>query len=196
VRERSDDPEVRSTTLRVEQSTARLHQALRALVELSALSADQLDVDAVDVELGTYADRLSQRWTRPAAERGMLLTVEAWPDPATTVRADQTRIDQIADALISNAVRHGAGRVSIEIEVRADPRPELVLRVADEGPGIPEDLRPVVFEPFQRADDTDSGFGIGLTLAQWVASGLGGTLALLPSDGGTVFEAVLPVEAG
>jgi signal transduction histidine kinase len=124
-------------------------------------------------------------------------------DDQVCVCGNPIAIEQIVVNLLVNATEAAAGapvRVRITSE-RVAPRPgkqpwraldEMVLiRVADDGPGIPYDRRHAVFEPFVtwKADGT----GLGLTLASEAAASLGGHLALEESKAGASFALVLPV---
>lgn len=79
--------------------------------------------------------------------------------------------------LVQNAIRHGV-RASIHIEDGA----QLILRVYDEGPGIPEDMLEKVFEPFFRLEHSRNrdtgGTGLGLSIARDIAQAHGGSLSL------------------
>ena len=129
---------------------------------------------------------------------GELTDVDEFPDtPAgVVVVADQAAVRGMLVNLLENGRRHG-GRVRISL------RPEdadAVIRVGDDGPGISPADRDRVFDRFYRAADRRSspGAGLGLPIARATAERWGGTLALLPSDEGTVFEVRLPLarEAG
>ncbi len=70
------------------------------------------------------------------------------------------------------------------------------IQVADNGPGIPEPLRPRVFEPYFTTKPTGIGTGVGLAVSLGIIEAHGGTLSVkCPSEGGAVFTIVLPVGA-
>ncbi|MGB9082814.1 MAG: ATP-binding protein [Desulfuromonadaceae bacterium] len=71
---------------------------------------------------------------------------------------------------------------------------DLVIKIADNGPGIPFDIRDRIFEPFFTTKDVGQGTGMGLTLAQQSIQALGGTIAVTsPPEGGTAFIVSIPV---
>jgi len=86
--------------------------------------------------------------------------------------------------LMDNALRY-AGQASIALE---DSREQLVIRVIDHGPGIAEDKREAVFEPFFRLEGSrnrnSGGVGLGMTIAKEAAERLGGQLSLEETPGG------------
>jgi signal transduction histidine kinase len=96
--------------------------------------------------------------------------------------------------LVQNAIRHGL-RATIQIE----DGPQLIVRVLDEGPGIPEDMLEKVFEPFFRLEHSRNrdtgGTGLGLSIARDIAQAHGGSLSLHNRhSGGLEARLVLPRE--
>ena len=94
--------------------------------------------------------------------------------------------------LVSNAVKYG-----VSARIAVSDGDELVLRVADSGPGIPEALLDKVFEPFHRLEDSrhpdTGGTGLGLSIARDIAQAHGGSLVLeSPAAGGLVAILTLP----
>lgn len=113
------------------------------------------------------------------------------------VRADGARVRQALLAILENARRYAAPGV-LRIETRATPD-EGILRVCDNGPGLPVGAANLVFEPFWRADESRSraggGSGLGLAVVQAIAQAHGGTaLARAASPNGAIFEIYLPRE--
>jgi len=109
--------------------------------------------------------------------------------PASAV-FDPVHLARAVDNLLDNAVRHAprGGHVVLAV-VQPDAR-MLLIRVDDDGPGVPEPLQASLFEPFAtgRADGT----GLGLALAREVALAHGGELHHVPMQPGTRFELELP----
>lgn len=195
VADRTDDPDLAAAAKVAGEAAARLNLALRALIEFAALSAGDRAVTAAPIRLGSYADRVLERWRLPAARAGMLLVSELRPDPSVVVEADEARLDQIVDGLIDNAIRFGATPIQLTLARVDGGAPELVIRVEDSGPGVEEAVRRTLFDAFVRGDDDSPGFGIGLTLGRAVAELLRGSLELVePTDGpGATFVARVPL---
>lgn len=113
------------------------------------------------------------------------------PDaPGQTVRADPLDIAEVLDILLRNAARHAPGaRVEIEVH-RAGSR--VVLRVRDQGPGVPAGLRSTLFTRGARGPSSP-GSGLGLAMARRLTDRNDGDLVLEESTSrGTVFALVLP----
>src|SRR6185436_16788876 len=105
---------------------------------------------------------------------------------------DEPRAQQIFSNLLDNASRHGGGEVRVEV---ASEEGESVVRVSDQGPGIPAAELERVFHRFYRVDRSRSqrGTGLGLAIAKHLAALHGGTIrAYNRPSGGATFEVRLP----
>ena len=147
--------------------------------------------DAVDA--GALVDRIATyfRARVPRLAHAVRIDVDAHPDPVD-VRGDAVLLEWALEVLVKNSIDALAGRGGT-IRLGAIPRPEggACLRVADDGPGIPRDLRSRIFEP--GFSTKTSGWGIGLSLARRIVEeNHGGTLQLATADRGATFEIILP----
>ena len=117
-----------------------------------------------------------------------------------TAKFDEMLLRQLLDALIDNAVKFTAAGARIQLRVRAAGQPDgdwVAVDVIDDGPGIPADRLAVLFEPFRQLDGSMTrlvgGMGLGLSLAQRLAEGLGGRLTATSEPGkGCIFTLLLP----
>jgi PAS domain S-box-containing protein len=122
--------------------------------------------------------------------------VELALGPVATVPADPSRLVQIFVNLILNAADalppDGAERNRIMISTRLDG-PSAVVEVADNGPGVPADLRDRVFDPFFTTKPVGEGTGLGLFVTRNLVEALGGTVVLDDAPtGGARFTIRLP----
>ena len=101
--------------------------------------------------------------------------------------ADRMVIDRVLSNLLTNAARHGAPPVTLTAEQRDG---QLRIAVSDHGPGVPEELRPRLFDRFARGDD-GRGSGLGLAIARAYARAHGGDIQYHPGNGGARFELAL-----
>lgn len=138
---------------------------------------------------------LSRRATPEAA-----VVVEARLDEAT-VEGRPSDLERLFENLVTNAIHHSpeGGKVRIWSERRGD---DVLVRVADEGPGVADDERERVFEPFYRGvgerAERDAGTGLGLAIAREVARSMRGDVRLEPRGRfgrGACFTVQLPVTA-
>ena len=175
---------------------SRLVEDLRLLaqVESGALRLDRLPSPVPDL-LQRCLDA-----ARPRAEAsGIQLSLAT--NPATPlVEMDSTRIAQVVDNLLDNAITHTpeSGSVSIAAAPTGDGRVE--VSVSDTGNGILEEDLPRLFDRFYRADPSRSrstgGAGLGLTIAKQLVEAHGGTIEAASTPGsGSAFSFRLPVTA-
>ena len=110
--------------------------------------------------------------------------------------ADRERIIQVAMNLLSNALRYTPQNGHIEVET-LETEAESILRVKDNGIGIPEQELPYIFERFYRTDKSRNrktgGTGIGLTIAKSIVESHGGKITVESTVGkGSSFTVLLP----
>lgn len=160
----------------------------RSLQEAARLAAGSTRLQPVEGDLAQRLRRVVESWQAHAPEVPLRLVV---PDGQVMLRFDSERIGQVFDALLANAVHHGAGRGEVRVELIAS-KTLVTVRVKDEGPGFPDSELPRLFEPFQvRAGD--GGTGLGLYVASELARLHGGALSVESREGqGSTFSLLLP----
>ncbi len=160
----------------------RLAKLVEDLLEIARFDAGKADLRVAPVDL---ADLVAD-----AVEvTGVEAAVTANGD--VTVVADPRRVHTVVANLLSNAVRHGAAPVTVTVDGTGG---DVVVRVTDAGPGVPEELLPVLFDRFTRGDharQAAGGSGLGLAIARENVLAHGGSLAA-HNDGGAVFTVRLP----
>ncbi|MFP5335392.1 MAG: DUF4118 domain-containing protein, partial [Actinomycetes bacterium] len=118
------------------------------------------------------------------------------PDDLPLVRTDAGLLERVLANLLENAVRHATDAPQ-PVSLTARPADgELEVLVVDHGPGVPDEAKQQVFEPFQRLDDATArgGAGLGLAVARGLATAVGGRLAARDTPGGGLTMALrLPV---
>ncbi|MCG3044047.1 ATP-binding protein [Streptomyces fenghuangensis] len=193
------DPMIAPAVTLVVSETRRLNDLVENLMEVTRFDAGtaRLVLDDVDV-----ADQV----TACIDARAWLDAVELDADRGITARLDPRRLDVILANLIGNALKHGGSPVRVSVRTReaaaegAGPdEDELVIRVADRGPGIPEEVLPHVFDRFYKASASrprSEGSGLGLSIAMENAHIHGGSItAENAPEGGAVFTLRLPRDA-
>jgi signal transduction histidine kinase len=170
------------------------------LRRLSVLATELLDLSRLDaavqlrsepVELGEIARAVAAEFSLRAGDRQVELDVDS-PGPCWA-RADPAACARVVRILIDNALRYAPRGDPIEVTAEHIGT-RVAVRVADHGPGVPEDEREHVFERFHRgkATSAESGFGLGLAIGRELAERMGGTLELATSDRGACFVLTLP----
>ncbi|HEX2627125.1 MAG TPA: ATP-binding protein [Candidatus Limnocylindrales bacterium] len=133
-----------------------------------------------------------------AAASGVTLSIAAGPD-VLPIEIDPVRMRQVISNLVDNALRVMPSGGSITLRA-ASAASSVTLTVADDGPGIPAELLPNVFERFAKSP-TSRGSGLGLAIARAIVEAHGGTIAAhaveAPAPGhGTTISISLPNAAG
>lgn len=187
-------PKVTRALERIAAESARMGEMVDDLLLLARLDAgrplERLPVDLTHLVLDAVTDAR-------AAGPGHRWVLELAEEPVT-VPGDAHRLQQVLANLLANARAHTpvGTRVTVSLEVEGA---EALLKVRDDGPGVPEDVRPGVFERFtradrRRADGAGSGAGLGLSIVAAVAEAHGGTVALESRPGATTFTVRLPAD--
>ena len=116
--------------------------------------------------------------------------------PGLQIQGDETRLEQVFENLVENAIKYGRDRGSIRLAVEADDK-RVVLTVSDDGPGIEAVHLPRIFERFYRIDAGRSrdrgGAGLGLSIVKHLVESMGGEISVT-SENGTRFALAFPRE--
>jgi two-component system, OmpR family, sensor kinase len=116
---------------------------------------------------------------------------------AILLNGDEGRLRQVIDNLLSNAVKHSPNDapVSVFAEIRKEDGHDYArIEVVDEGPGVPEDLLPHIFERYTSGRGHEGGLGLGLYIAKRIAVAHGGELEVSTEAGrGAKFALTLPL---
>lgn len=162
---------------RLAVNARRLQGMLDGLLDLGRLTRGTVSFDLDDMKL---ADAVREAVNLASASD----RVEVADLDDIVVRADPVRLPHALANLVDNAVKYGGGA---PIEIDAIRRSDgVVLVVADHGPGVPDDTKQRVFDPFERArpEDAAHGTGLGLSLVRQFAQLHGGTVWLEDQPGG------------
>ena len=156
-------------------STGRLRRLLSDLLTASRLEARALQLQADPVLVrDVVGDAISTvRRTEPDAE-----IIDQVSD-GLVVSADRDRLAQALDNLLTNALRHGAPPVRVSAEAVG---PSVEIRVSDQGTGVPEELRPRLFDRFATGVSR-GGTGLGLFIVRELARAHGGDATYEPPGG-------------
>ncbi|MBK5189419.1 MAG: PAS domain S-box protein, partial [Gemmatimonadaceae bacterium] len=180
---------------RIRGSQQHLLGIITDLLNYSKIEAGQVTYDVVAVPMQGVIDTVLPLLALQAQAKEITLTGE--PCPAELVaRADRTKTEQIVLNLLSNAVKFtpSGGRVIARCAARGD---FVELAVEDTGPGIPEEKRSAIFEPFVQLGRTRTsqheGTGLGLAISRDLARAMGGDVTVESAvEGGSTFMLTLP----
>ncbi len=197
----------------IEEQAFRCKEILKRLLGLAR--SDKFKIEPVD--LTALARDTVKLCEAAARKKGIALEVLAReaPVPPIIAMSDASSLQQVILNLVENAVdaasagheqRGSGGHVSVSVAARSaapprqapEERPtprEHVIRVADDGFGVPETIRARVFDPFYTTKPVGRGTGLGLAICQSIVERLGGRIEIESVEGhGATFVVVLPEE--
>lgn len=179
---------------RIDRSQRHLLRLINDVLNLSRIEAGKVDyrVETVSVE---EVVKSVLPMVEPQVE-AKSLHLEVIVPQDLTARADREKVQQILLNLLTNAIKFTAPEGLITVEAELDDKRTL-LRVIDNGVGIPDDMLEKVFAPFIQVDASKSrsaeGTGLGLAISRDLARGMGGDLFARSTVGeGSMFQLELP----
>ncbi|MBC7093286.1 HAMP domain-containing protein [Candidatus Bipolaricaulota bacterium] len=174
----------------VYEETLHLGELVEDLRTLTLAEAGHLPLARVKADLGELVRAAAEAVRPTAAEEGVTIAVEAEPNLYADV--DPRRIRQVLGNLLSNALRYSpaGGTITVTAARRGN---EAWVSVRDQGPGIPPEDLPHMFERFFKTDKSraEGGTGLGLAIARELVQAHGGRI-WVESPGGAVFTFALP----
>jgi two-component system C4-dicarboxylate transport sensor histidine kinase DctB len=176
----SDNPEQEPLLAEARRSLDAIDakfQQLREMAREPNSAMRSLDVTALVADVARRAGALASR-------RGVKLIARS--TAPVFVLGDATMIQTSLENLLCNAIHAADGRSDAEVEVSIDDEDEaVVIRVEDNGPGVPKELAAGIFQPLRSTKASeDRGLGLGLPIARALARAQGGDLAVEPSNRG------------
>ena len=178
----------------IERQTAHMTRLIEDLLDVSRITMGKASLERERLNLAETVSRVIETWRDSGRLDGHRLELT---DSPVWIDGDRERVEQVVSNLLDNAVKFtpAGGKIAVTVGKRNDAA---LLRIADEGEGIPADLIPRVFDLFvQGPDGIDrgkGGMGIGLALVKRLTEMHGGTITAR-SDGrgkGAIFTVELP----
>ncbi|MFO0751577.1 MAG: HAMP domain-containing sensor histidine kinase [Myxococcota bacterium] len=159
------DPEkVLDLTGSFQRACRRMERLIADLLDLGALEHGELRLVRGHAEATRLMDEVITEMRPMADDKGVELVADR-PDRPTVVDCDKDRIVQVLENLIANAIKFTPKGKRVTVRLVAEGA-EARFEVEDQGPGIPDDVLPHIFDPFYRAQQsTGRGLGLGLTIA-------------------------------
>lgn len=192
-----DDPDrLRQFLEIIYKESKRLEILVNDILELSRVEQKQVPMKREWISLNETVETCFKIIKPQAAAKGLKLRLLSNNADPIRFIGDQSRLEQILNNLIYNAVNYTdkGGKISVLLEETED---EIVLHVADTGIGIPEESIERLFERFYRVDKGRSrnsgGTGLGLSIVRYLVQNMGGTISVKSTLGlGSTFTVHLP----
>ena len=184
--------ETRRALQTIAAEARRLNTLVADMLDMTIIEGGALELDLTPFDLADAIDSAVERLHRVSPDREV-----GWDRAAAQaeVLADWDRLGQIFDNLLSNADRFGPAGTPIRIAVSHEEPGLVTIRVSDQGPGIPAELRNRIFERFFRGQTNGSsgGTGLGLAIVKGLVEAHAGTVAVEERpEPGAVFRFTLP----
>jgi two-component system phosphate regulon sensor histidine kinase PhoR len=190
-----DNPEVAERFLKIiERNANRLDLLIQDLLAISALESGQMKLELQAVDLHALVEKVFSHLHTKAENKTVQLVNEL---PELTANGDANRLDQVLANLVDNAIKYGRANGSVVVGGKRLADDALEIFVRDDGPGIPAEALPRVFERFYRVDKARSrdqgGTGLGLSIVKHIVHAHGGEVRVESELGkGTTFFFTLP----
>jgi PAS domain S-box-containing protein len=194
-----DDPRVARAQEIIERNCARLARLVDDLLDLSRIDSGALQLRRDPVDVAPIVERAAARHAALIRDRGQQLVVDL-PRERLRIEGDAERIEQMLAILIGNASQYTPreGRLGVAAQASGDA---VEITVSDSGAGIEDDLRPLLFDLFDRASggapNAPQRLGTGLAIVARLARLSGGTVSAHSAgkDQGSRFVLRLPAPA-
>lgn len=191
--------ESRDMIQRIAAGANRLQELVDDLLTITRLDDRVSCWQRYECDLRSLLDEAGNAAMREGPCRGVTLQ-RAYPAELPRIRADGAALRKAVRSLLSNAIRYSPENGVVRLDVAVSPT-QIHILVDDQGPGIPEEQREQIFEPFVQGEPIltrrHGGAGIGLTLVKRLAQSHGGAAWVEPAPGGgSRFVLTLPRNPG
>jgi signal transduction histidine kinase len=175
------------------RAVQRMNRLVGDLLDVVRMETGHLSLEVKPAELNQLLLEAVETLRVRAEERGIALDVTEESRPLV-VPLDEGRMMQLVDNLVGNALKFTPRGGRVTVSAARSPA-DVFVRVADTGPGIPEEQLARLFDRFWQARGTDRrGIGLGLAIARAIAEAHGGRLTVESALGrGSVFQFAMPL---
>ena len=175
------------------EQSRRLNRLIEDFLDVTRLEHGRRDLQLLPLKLTGLIDEAAGLVAEPAAGKEIRIHTEL-PRRVTPILADATLLRQALTNLLDNAIKFSPRRSAVTVTLTEEPE-QMMIAVADQGPGIAADQREAIFEKFNRGKQApgQEGFGLGLSFVHQVIQRHGGAIRVEPApQGGAVFVLTLP----
>lgn len=178
----------------IERQLTHMVRLIDDLLDVSRITRDKLEIRKAKVELGTILNQAVETLSPVLKSHGHKLSVQL-PAEKIYLEADAVRLSQVFSNLLNNAGKFTVPGGELLLSAEKIAGHKVVVRVVDNGIGIPEDKLSTIFDMFTQAeravDEAQTGLGIGLTLAKQIVELHDGTIAAHSGGNGQGSEFII-----
>ena len=193
------NPEEKKYAEQILKSSKRLTDTLNKILNVAKIEFDGIETSLSEMNLDGTVKEISDLYSQSAMVNNTELITDL-KFGSSRIISDKKLLEEILDNLISNAVKYTKnGQVKVSSEkIQEDEKVYVILKIADTGVGIPEEMQNIVWQEFRQASEGFSrsfeGTGLGLTITKKYVEKLNGIISLESKEGkGTLFTIKLPV---
>jgi len=186
------EPILRKSLALIHRQIERLGRMADDLLDATSIEAGELKLTPRACDLAAVARDVIELYAGTSSRHELRLSVPAEP---VVVVCDATRVAQVLENLVSNAIKYSPAGGAVDVTIAAGAE-EVVISVGDTGPGIEPGMLEAIFEPFRRVSpskDVLPGVGLGLSICRRIVVAHGGRIDVVSKPGqGTTFQVHLP----
>jgi signal transduction histidine kinase/CHASE1-domain containing sensor protein len=174
----------------------RLASLVNDILDLEKMNSGNMNVEMNSFNLNEILSDASQQFETYASQWNVGVEVSK-PEVESMISTDKKRVIQVLTNLLSNACKFAHSETTVRLTAEVLPT-HMKISVSNFGPGIPEDFRSKIFQPFSQADNSDArqrgGTGLGLSISRTLIEMMGGTIGFESKpDQETVFWFTCPL---
>lgn len=194
--ENPDQATVKEFLCDMSEEVDRLTRIIERLLALTKLDSGGTSLKLEEVDIKVLMDHVVRKLTPIANPRDIVLYTDYHDTEFKPILLDYDKIYEAVYNIVDNAIKYSPEGAFVEIDVTQNNN-YIVIKITDNGPGIPESERERIFERFYRLDDSRArdtgGTGLGLSITKEAISMHGGTIEVSEAEhGGSVFTIKLP----
>ncbi len=185
-----DAAKERAATI-ISDESKRMKRQVDELLELARMQAGQFKMENESININELLEHCREVFEVQAEEKGVKIKI--YTELLTSIRGDFDRLEQAFSNILDNAIKNSSGDDEVKIVGRNLDNRFVEVSILDNGPGIPPEQLPYLFERFYQTSNVRSGFGLGLAIAREIVIAHGGTIEARSEPGlGAEFVIRLP----
>jgi signal transduction histidine kinase/ActR/RegA family two-component response regulator len=184
----------------IRESARVLDTLIDNILDLAKIESGRMAIDLEEIDLERLVEGVAEIGRAEASEKQVVFSRRIDPALPRYIRCDGRKLNQILMNLTTNAIKFTPREHAVQLSIShaSTPSPKLLIKVSDEGIGIPKDMQSVIFEAFEQGSTDRSrsqrGVGLGLAITHRLVELLGGWVSLESEPGfGSTFTVTLPL---
>jgi signal transduction histidine kinase len=173
------EPKIRAMLELAEQNSQRLIRLINDILDMQKIEAGQMNFHFAKVQLQPLLHCAVDQMTGYAEQHQVTIELGAVPDDLW-VWADSNRLMQVLANLLSNAAKFSFANTTVKVQVQQHDG-QVRIAIIDQGPGIDEEFKSLIFRPFSQSDTSDvrnfGGTGLGLSISKSIIEKHNGNLS-------------------